>query len=91
MSNNIKPLSTVIYSLEKMHFKVDALPDECYYIISPDGLNVFGCDYALKIPALRYFEECAYRYKRRNGLKKLREHLPEMVMQIKNNRWLSGD
>lgn len=91
MSSNIKPLSTVIYSLEKMHFKVKVLPDDCYSIISPDGSNVFGSDYAIRIPALRYFEDCAYRYKRRNGLKKLREHLPEMVTQIKNNRWLCGD
>ena len=91
MNKQDKAIPMVIYSLEKMHFKVKVLPDEQYSVLAADGLNVFGSNYNLKAHALRYFEDCAYRYKRRNGLKKLQEYLPKLVAQIKNNRWLCGD
>lgn len=91
MNKQDKAIPMVIYSLEKMHFKVKVLPDGQYSVIAADGSNVFGSNCNLKTHALRFFEDCAYRYKRRNGLKKLREHMPELVAQIKNNRWLCGD
>lgn len=90
MTKKTKTIPMVIYSLEKMHFRVNILPDGYYSVLDSDGANVFGGGYYVRIPALRYFEECAYKYKRRNGLKKLREHLPELTTQIKSNRWLNS-
>lgn len=85
-AKNDKSIPMVIYSIEKMHFKVNTLPDGTYSIFDCDGLNIFD-GFPLTLSGLRHFEDEAYRYKRRNGLKKLREHLPEMVAQIKNIPW----
>lgn len=81
-----KSVPMVIYSIEKMHFKVKTLPDGTYSIFASDGLNIFDGT-TITLSGLRYFEDAAYRYKRRNGLKKLREYLPAIVTQIKNVSW----
>lgn len=81
-----KSIPMVIYGIEKMHFKVKSFPDGTYSIFDSDGLNIFA-GVALTLSGLRHFEDVAYRYKRRNGLKKLKEYLPAMVTQMKNNPW----
>lgn len=83
---NDKSIPMVIYSIEKMHFKVNVLQNGTYSVFDSDGLNIFGST-ALTPSGLRYFEDTAYRYKRRNGLKKLSEYLPSMVTQIKKIPW----
>lgn len=85
-AKNDKSIPMVIYSVEKMHFKVKILQDGTYSIFDSDGLNIFD-GATLTLSGLRHFEDAAYRYKRRNGLKKLREYLPAMVTQIKNVPW----
>lgn len=83
---NDKSIPMVIYSIEKMHFKVNVLQNGTYSVFDSDGFNIF--DGARLTPSgLRCFEDVAYRYKRRNGLRKLREYLPAIVTQIKNVPW----
>lgn len=90
MINSPKTIPMIIYSLHKMHFKVDVSQDG-YSVLNSDGCTVFGDNCKVTEMALRQFEECAYSYRRRNGLRKLKKQVPEIVMQIKNNRWLWND
>lgn len=83
---NDKSIPMVIYSIEKMHFKVNTLQNGTYYVFDSDGFNIFAGT-ALTPSGLRYFEDTAYRYKRRNGLKKLKAFLPELVAQIEKIPW----
>ena len=79
------PLPLVIKHIEQLHFKVITLDNGKYIIWNTDGTYLFDCEVTML--ALRRFEEVASQYRRRNGLKKLYEQLPEMVKNIKNNPW----
>ena len=50
----------VIYSIEKMHFKVKTLPDGTYSIFDSDGLNIFDGT-TITLSGLRRFEAAACR------------------------------
>lgn len=79
------PLPLVIKHIERLHLKVTSLSNGKYIIWNTDETNLFDCEATML--ALRRFEDIASRYRRRNGLKKLYEQLPEMVKNIKNNPW----
>ena len=88
-TNNAEPIAFVIWSIERMHYKVKKIDNEdLYYIYDRDNKRVFGDGYKVTPLVLRQFYKRAWRYKRRNGLKKLQEYLPELVSDIKSNRWL---
>ena len=79
------PLPLVIKHIERLHLEVTTLSNGKYIIWNTEGINLFDCEVTML--ALRRFEEVASRYRRRNGLKKLYEQLPEIVKDIKNNPW----
>lgn len=78
-----------IMQLKKMHFEIKA-NEEGYQIFSPYGSNVFGKNEVINENILMLFTDKAFRYKRRNGLKKLYVEIPNMVDEIKANKWLYG-
>lgn len=88
---NKKPILMAIWLLSKMHFTVDSVSNtDSYVITDSDGKRIFGYGYHISEQAVIAFAERAYRFKRRNGLKKLKEEIPAMVEQIKSNYWISG-
>lgn len=85
-------IQTAVWCLGKMRYSVQQIKGTDYYmLLDSDGKNIFG--YGFRIPeiALIEFADRAFRFKRRNGLKKLRDEIPVIVEQIKNNRWLCSE
>jgi len=85
-------IQTAIWTLGKMRYDVQKIKNTNYYVLrDSDGQYIFGYGFRITEIALIEFADRAFRFKRRNGLKKLRDEIPVIVEQIKNNRWLCGE
>ena len=85
-------IQTAIWCLGKMRYDVQQIKGtDNYVLFDSDGKSVFG--YGFRIPeiALIEFADRAFRFRRRNGLKKLYNEAPAIAERIKNNRWLCGE